>query len=61
MHGIDLYPPPKDWVAPNCIFEVEDASKPWSWNKKFDLVHIRFLLGAFAVPEWKRLYRQVYE
>ena len=21
IHGVDLYPPPQDWVPPNCILE----------------------------------------
>ena len=29
VHGVDLYPPPAKWVPPNCIFEVDDFTKPW--------------------------------
>lgn len=39
---------------------VDDVLKPWTWNKSFSLVHLRFLLGAFSVQEWKRLYKQIY-
>ena len=40
VHGVDLYPPPQTWVPPNCIFEVDDLSKPWvclyrSWFPSF--------------------------
>lgn len=61
VHGVDLYPPPKDWVAPNCIFEVDDFLKPWTWGLKFDLIHIRNLIGAMPRSDWKKLYRQAYE
>lgn len=41
VHGVDLYPPPQTWVPPNCILEVDDFTQPWTWDTKFDLVHIR--------------------
>lgn len=41
VEGIDLYPPPETWVPPNCIFTVEDANKPWQFNQRFDLIHLR--------------------
>ena len=40
---------------------VDDVLKSWTWNKSFSLVHLRFLLGAFSVQEWKRLYKQIYD
>lgn len=39
---------------------MDDVLKTWTWNKSFSLVHFRFLLGAFSVQEWKRLYKQIY-
>lgn len=27
VQGTDLYPPPKTWVPPNCIFTVDDVLK----------------------------------
>lgn len=41
IEGIDLYPSPETWVPPNCIFTVEDASNPWQFEQKFDLIHLR--------------------
>ena len=40
VHGTDLYPPPTDWIAPNCILEADDITKTWMWPYKLDLVHI---------------------
>ncbi|OBT85948.1 hypothetical protein VE02_04763 [Pseudogymnoascus sp. 03VT05] len=52
IHGVDLYPPPVTWAPPNCIFEVDDITQDWTWNNKFDLIHLRLLLGAFKQNEW---------
>lgn len=61
VYGTDLYPPPTDWVAPNCILEVDDMTKTWTWNHKFDLVHIRFLFGTLPRSDWQKVYRRAYE
>lgn len=61
VYGVDLYPPPQDWVAPNSIFEVDDITKPWLWPHKFDFVHLRMLLSALPRHEWKILYRRIYD
>lgn len=46
---MDLYPPPHQWVPPNCIFEVDNITQPWTWQNNWDLIHIspsyRCLLG----------------
>lgn len=60
VHGVDLSPPPETWVPPNCIFEVDDVTKPWTWNEKFDLIHLRWMVGAFTESQWDRLYWQAY-
>lgn len=41
VRGFDLYPPPNVWVPPNCKLEVDDALKPWMFDTKFELVHMR--------------------
>lgn len=61
VHGVDLYPPPQDWVPPNCILEVDDITKPWTFPFKFDLVHIRQLIGALPRSGWMKVYRRAYE
>lgn len=61
VHGVDLYPPPATWVPPNCILEVDDITKPWTWSHKFDLVHMRYMLSALPRSEWKKLYARIYQ
>ena len=61
VYGVDLMAPPRSWTAPNCIFEVDDIMKPWTYNKKWDLVHMRHLLGAFSPEDFKKLYQTIYE
>ena len=61
VHGTDLYPPPNDWVAPNCVLEVDDMTKPWLWPFKFDLVHVRFMFGTIPRSDWRTLYRRAFE
>lgn len=48
VHGVDLYPPPETWVPPNCVFSVEDALKPWVFQHKFNLIHLRWMYGSFS-------------
>lgn len=61
VHGVDLYPPPAKWVPPNCIFECDDVTKPFTWEHKFDLVHIRQMNGQLPTAEWDKLYKRVYD
>ena len=46
--GIDLSPVPNEWVPPNCRFEIEDATKEWVWEERWDLIHMRY---AFPKPQ----------
>jgi hypothetical protein len=59
VRGVDLYPPPVGWVPPNCILEVDDVLEEWTWRQKFDLIHMRLLLGAFTPEEWGKVYKNV--
>lgn len=59
--GIDLFPPPQGWTPPNCTFEVDDANMSWNRGQKFDLVHLRWMLGAFTKQQWTEVYKQAYE
>lgn len=40
---------------------MDDITKEWTWHHKFDLIHLRLLLGAFTPEEWETLYRRCYE
>lgn len=58
--GIDLSPPPQEWVPPNCKLEVEDILKPWDFSHKFELIHMRDMYGSFTNEQWRLLYKQAY-
>ncbi|KAK5126839.1 hypothetical protein LTR08_004589 [Meristemomyces frigidus] len=61
VHGVDLYPPPNSWVPPNCYLEVEDVTLEWTWQHRFDLIHMRLMLGAFNDEQWGEVYRQCHD
>ncbi|EWY85541.1 hypothetical protein FOYG_12691 [Fusarium oxysporum NRRL 32931] len=55
--GTYLSPIQPRWVPPNVKFELEDATKDWSWPENhFDLVHVRFLISAIA--DWGTLFKE---
>lgn len=60
VRGVDLFPPPVNWIPPNCILEVDDILQPWTWRDPFDLVHLRLLDAAFTLEETDQLYQQCY-
>ncbi|KXG51842.1 uncharacterized protein PGRI_092350 [Penicillium griseofulvum] len=60
VRGVDLFPPPGDWLPPNCIMEVDDVLQHWTWRQPFDLIHMRQLIGAFTPEEWDALFSQCY-
>lgn len=45
----------------NCILEVDDIIKPWTWSCKFDLVHIRRSHGSFTKKQWNLPYKEIYK
>lgn len=61
VRGVDLFPPPIDWLPPNCIMEVDDVLKEWTWRKSFDLIHLRQMVGAFTPKEWNSVFEQCYK
>ncbi|KAJ5556760.1 hypothetical protein N7494_000675 [Penicillium frequentans] len=54
-------PPPVTWMPPNCVFEVDDVLREWTWRDPFDFIHIRLMYGAFPPEGWDQLYRQAYD
>ncbi|KAK4443478.1 S-adenosyl-L-methionine-dependent methyltransferase [Podospora aff. communis PSN243] len=46
--GVDLSPVQPEFVPPNCIFEIDDLEKDWTWSKPFDFIFSRFMTGSFA-------------
>ncbi|KAJ5682496.1 hypothetical protein N7462_005661 [Penicillium macrosclerotiorum] len=61
VRGVDLFPPPVSWLPPNCIMEVDDVLKEWTWRQPFDLIYLRQMIGAFTIPEWEAIFKQCYD
>ncbi|KAJ5110278.1 hypothetical protein N7532_002923 [Penicillium argentinense] len=61
VRGVDLFPPPVTWMPPNCVFEVDDVLREWTWREPFDFIHIRLMYGAFPPEGWDQLYKQAYD
>lgn len=61
VRGVDIFPPPVSWTPPNCVFEVDDVQREWTWRDPFDFIHMRQLLGAFSAEGWDTLYQQCYK
>ncbi|RPA93336.1 S-adenosyl-L-methionine-dependent methyltransferase [Choiromyces venosus 120613-1] len=51
--GTDLSPIQGSWVPPNLTYEIDDAESEWTYEQdSFDLIHTRYLTGAFA--DWPK-------
>lgn len=61
VRGVDIFPPPVTWMPPNCILEVDDVLREWTWREPFDFIHLRIMLGAFTEKEWDIVYQKCYE
>ena len=46
--GVDLSPTQPSFVPPNCKFEIDDCEQPWTYSQKFDFIHARMMIAAFA-------------
>ncbi|KAL4919272.1 S-adenosyl-L-methionine-dependent methyltransferase [Aspergillus aurantiobrunneus] len=54
--GVDLSPIQPPFVPPNCIFEIDDVTLPWTYPPdQFDYIHIRELFGC--IPDWDEFFR----
>ncbi|RGP77715.1 hypothetical protein FLONG3_4174 [Fusarium longipes] len=49
--GVDLSPIQPTMVPPNCIFEIDDLEKEWTWTEPFDFIFARTMTGSFADTE----------
>ncbi|CAI7637377.1 unnamed protein product [Penicillium pancosmium] len=61
VRGVDIFPPPVTWMPPNCILEVDDVLREWTWREPFDFIHLRIMLGAFTEKEWDIVYQKCFE
>jgi trans-aconitate methyltransferase len=58
--GVDLSPIQPSFSPPNCKFEIDDVTSPWTYPlSHFDFINIRSLYGSIA--DWPALYAQVYK
>jgi trans-aconitate methyltransferase len=56
--GIDLEPIRPPYKLPNCDFQTMDATEPWNFSEKFDLIHVR-LVGE--LPAVDHLFKSIYD
>ncbi|ORY02936.1 S-adenosyl-L-methionine-dependent methyltransferase [Clohesyomyces aquaticus] len=58
--GIDLSPIQPQFTAPNCHFEIDDITSPWTYPpNSFDFIHIRTLYGS--IGDWPKLYGEIFD
>lgn len=48
-------------MPPNCVFEVDDVLREWTWREPFDFIHLRMMYGSFDEEGWNQVYKQAYE
>ncbi|EUC37180.1 hypothetical protein COCCADRAFT_86508 [Bipolaris zeicola 26-R-13] len=56
--GVDLSPIQPSFTPPNCKFEIDDVTLPWTYSTPFDFINIRSLYGS--IHSWPSLYTQVF-
>ncbi|KFY89737.1 hypothetical protein V500_05526 [Pseudogymnoascus sp. VKM F-4518 (FW-2643)] len=56
--GIDLSPIQPGFVPPNVKFVVDDAEDDWVISEKFDLIHVRMMVGSFL--DWPQFFTRSY-
>lgn len=57
--GTDLSPIQPGWVPPNVQFFIDDAESEWTFQHKFDYIHVRGLAGS--IQDWPRLIAQAHK
>ncbi|KAF4835779.1 Secondary metabolism regulator LAE1 [Colletotrichum tropicale] len=57
--GADLSPIQPNFTPVNCIFEVDDLEKEWTWSEPFDFIFARNMCGSFA--DWPSFIAQAFE
>jgi chemotaxis methyl-accepting protein methylase len=56
---LNITPPRNGSVPPNVRFELDDIEDDWVYQRKFDFIFARYLMGA--IKDWPRLMQQAYE
>ncbi|KAI9745843.1 MAG: hypothetical protein M1818_000524 [Claussenomyces sp. TS43310] len=58
--GVDLSATQPDWIAPNCTFQVDDVTLPWTHRpSSYDFVHIREMFGS--IGDWDAFFGEAYK
>jgi ubiquinone/menaquinone biosynthesis C-methylase UbiE len=58
--GTDLSPTQPSWSPPNCKFEIDDATQPWTYQPdSFDYIHARLLVGS--IVDWNALFAEAFK
>ena len=58
VQGVDLSPIQPSDVPSNCSFRVQDIEKGWDSDERFDLIHARAMIIAFA--DWLQFFKNCY-
>ncbi|EAA30865.1 UMTA [Neurospora crassa OR74A] len=57
--GTDISPIQPSWVPPNASFEINDATREWTYKDNFfDFIHFRWLTGV--MKDWDCIYQEAY-
>ncbi|KAK4168200.1 S-adenosyl-L-methionine-dependent methyltransferase [Cladorrhinum sp. PSN259] len=57
--GIDISPIQPSWVPPNLEFQIDDVTRPWTFEpNSVDYIHMRFLNGS--IDDWDALFAEAY-
>ncbi|EOD46873.1 putative methyltransferase domain-containing protein [Neofusicoccum parvum UCRNP2] len=57
--GNDLSPTQPSFIPPNVRFEVDDIEEEWTYSKKFDFIHARYLMGA--IKDWPKMIEKCFK
>lgn len=58
--GTDISPVQPSWVPPNLQFEIDDATKEWTFREDhFDYIHMQLMNGAFESLD--HIYSQAFQ
>jgi hypothetical protein len=58
VQGVDLSPIQPSEVPSNCSFHVQNIVDGWDSDEKFDLIHARAMIIAFA--DWLQFFKDCY-
>lgn len=57
--GVDISASAPTFVPPNVRFEIDDLEDPWTYSRRFDYIHGRYLAGS--IKDWPALIGRCFE